>query len=273
MPAEILIRPGQGGAEYWREIWRFRELFYLLAWRDLLVRYKQTLAGTAWAVLRPLLSMAALVLVFGKVAKLPSGEAPYALLVLAGVLPWQFFSTALVESGSSLVNNASLVSKVYFPRMVVPASSVITSLADLAVAGALALGFFAWFGWAPDARLIFLPLFLLLLLTLALGAALWLSALTVKYRDVRFVTPFIVQFGFFLSPVGYASGAVPENLRWLWALNPMTGAIDGFRWSLLRGNEPLQAFSIGFSAVAALALLASGIAYFRRVERGFADVI
>lgn len=273
MRAETVIERGGGGAQYWRDVWQFRELFWLLAWRDLLVRYKQTAVGAAWAVLRPLLSMAALVLVFGAVAKLPSGGAPYPLLVLAGVLPWQFFSTALAESGNSLVNNSNLVSKVYFPRMVVPASAVITSLADLAIAGVLLLAALLAYGVAPGANIIFLPLFVMVVVAMALGAALWVSALTVRYRDVRFVIPFVVQFGFFLSPVGYAASAVPEHLRALWMLNPMTGVIEGFRWALLPGTGPLNVAASGISVCAALGLLLTGAAYFRRAERGFADAI
>lgn len=273
MRPETIIEPGHRAAQYWRDLWQYRELFYLLAWRDLLVRYKQTVVGAAWAILRPLLSMAALVLVFGTIAKLPSGETPYPLLVLAGVLPWQFFSTALAESGNSLVSNSNLVSKVYFPRMVVPASSVITSLADLAIAGVLLLAAMLVYGVWPDGRIVFLPLFLILVFVLTLGSALWVSALTVRYRDVRFVIPFVVQFGFFLSPVGYASGAVPEHLRLAWALNPITGIIDGFRWSLLRGTEPLDVRSLAVSVIVAALLLGTGAFYFRRAERGFADVI
>lgn len=271
MQTEVIIEAGGRNAQYWRELWRYRELFLLLAWRDLLVRYKETAAGVAWAVVRPMVAMVIFVFVFGRVAKLPSGGVPYPLLVLAGLLPWQFFSTALAESGNSLLNNSNLVSKVYFPRLVLPASTVVTTFADMLISFVLLGILMLWFGHFPGAALLALPLFIAMGLVIALGAALWLAALTVRFRDLRFVTPFIVQFGFFLSPVGYSSTVVPEHLRLVYSLNPLVGIIDGFRWVLLGENLFLP--SVLLSAAISTAVLLTGVIYFRKTERGFADMI
>jgi lipopolysaccharide transport system permease protein len=270
---ETIIEPGGRSAQYWRDLWRYRELFYLLAWRDLLVRYKQTVVGVAWSVFRPVLSMLVFVFIFGRVAKLPSGDVPYPILVFAALLPWQFFSSALTDGANSLLNNANLISKVYFPRMVVPASAVITTLADLMIATVLLGVLMLWHGYFPDARVLALPAMLALALATTLGTALWLSALTVKYRDLRIVIPFVAQFGFFLSPVGYSSSVIPEQWRAVYSLNPMVGVIDGFRWALLRDAPPMYLPSIGISIVVSLTLLITGIWYFRKTERAFADII
>lgn len=273
LPVTVLEADRQEGA-YWRDLWRYRELFHFLAWRDILVRYKQTAFGVAWALLQPLLTMAVFTVVFGKIAKLPSEGAPYPVLVFAALLPWQFFAGAVTNGANSLVSNANLVSKVYFPRLIVPAAAVIPGLVDFAIS----LGFLgvlmAWFGAWPDWRIVTLPLFLLLGAATALGAACWLSALTVKYRDFRYVVPFLLQAGLFLSPVGFSSSVVPESLRTLYSINPLVGVIDGFRWALLGPGSPdLDWPGLALSAVLAAVLLASGIRHFRNTEKTFADVI
>jgi lipopolysaccharide transport system permease protein len=271
---EILIEPGRGFKHYWRDIWRFRELFYILAWRDILVRYKQTVIGIVWALIRPLLTMIVFSIVFNKVAKLEApGSIPYPLLVFAAMLPWQFFSTALSESSNSLVANANLISKVYFPRMIVPAGSVITSLVDFLITLGLMALMMIWYGFVPDWRLITLPVFTALAFGAAFGAGLWLCALNVKYRDFRYVIPFVVQFGLYISPVGFTSDNIPQQWRLLFSLNPMVGVIDGFRWALLGGEMELWWPSLMASVLVASVLCLSGIWYFRRVERTFADVI
>lgn len=271
---ELLIEPGRANLEYWRDLWSYRELFYFLAWRDILVRYKQTVIGVTWALVRPLVTMAVFTVVFGRLAKLPSdGAAPYAIMVFAAMLPWQFFSTSLTESSNSLITNESLISKIYFPRMIVPAGSMITSFVDFLISGALLGLLMIWYRWAPDWRILSLPIFILLALAAALGPGLWLAALNVKYRDFRYIVPFIAQFGLYLSPVGFSSQIVPEKWRLLYSLNPMVGVIDGFRWAILGGESPLYWPSVVASAIVTSLLCMTGIWYFRRVEKHFADVI
>ena len=271
---DLLIEAGRGEKNYWRDLWRYRELFYFLAWRDILVRYKQTAIGIAWALVRPFLTMLVFTFIFSKVAKLPApGSVPYALLVFAAMLPWQFFSTALGEASNSLIGNSNLISKVYFPRMIVPASSVITSFVDFLITLGLMAGMMIWYGFLPDWRLLTLPLFMALAFGSAFGAGLWLCALNVRYRDFRYIVPFIVQFGLYLSPVGFSSNIVPEGLRLIYALNPMVGVIDGFRWALLRGQSPLAAYALIASILVTSVLCLSGIWYFRRTEKTFADII
>jgi lipopolysaccharide transport system permease protein len=271
---ELIIEPGRVFKNYWRDLWRYRELFYFLAWRDILVRYKQTVIGIAWALIRPFLIMVVFTLVFNKVAKLAApGSVPYPLLVFAAMLPWQFFSTALSESSNSLIGNANLISKVYFPRLIVPAGSVITSFVDFLITMALMAVMMVWFGFLPDWRVVTLPLFTALAFGAALGAGLWLCALNVKYRDFRYVIPFIVQFGLYVSPVGFASDKIPETWRLLYSCNPMVGIIDGFRWALLRGETPLAASALLASLLITSVLCLTGMWYFRRTEETFADVI
>ena len=271
---ELVIEAGRTEANYWRDLWRYRELFYFLAWRDILVRYKQTAIGIAWALIRPLLTTVVLTIVFSKVAKLTApGATPYALLVMAGMLPWQFFSTALSESSNSLVSNANLISKVYFPRLIVPAGSVITSFADFLIMLVMMAAMMAWYRFVPDWRVVTLPLFVAIAFGAACGAGLWLCALNVKYRDFRYIVPFIVQFGVYVSPVGFASDHIPERWRLLYSLNPMVGVIDGFRWALLRGEVALWWPGLFMSMVLTVLLCVSGAWYFRRTERTFADVI
>jgi len=268
-----VIEAGRTERHYWTDLWRYRELFGFLVWRDILVRYKQTVIGVAWALLRPLLAIVVFTIVFGKLAGLPSEGVPYAIMVCAGLLPWQFFASAFAEAGGSLVGNAGIISKVYFPRLVIPASAVIVGLVDFAISLVILAGLMVWYGYAPDWRVATLPLFVLIAFAAALGAGLWIGALNVRYRDFRFVIPFIVQFGLFISPVGFSSSIVPERWRLAYSLNPLVGVIDGFRWATLGGNAPLYWPGFLMSAVLVLALLASGIWYFRRTERTFADVI
>jgi len=268
----VVIEAGGAGRQYWRDLWRYRELFYFLAWRDIAVRYKQTLIGVAWSLLRPLATMIVFTLVFGTVAKLPSHGAPYAVFVFAALLPWQFFSTALQESSNSLINNSNMISKVYFPRLVVPVSAVIVSLVDFMIAFAVLLVFLWWYHVVPDWRILTLPGFVLLVFGIAVGAGLWFSALNVEYRDFRYIVPFVVQLGIFVSPVGFSSAIVPQQWQALYALNPMVGVIDGFRWAIIPG-QPISWLAVMFSVALAVGLFTSGIWYFRKMERHFADVI
>ena len=273
-PVELVIEPGHVEREYWRDLWRYRELFYFLAWRDILVRYKQTAIGIAWAVIRPFVTVVVFTLVFNRIAKLEApGGVPYVLFVCAAMLPWQFFAAALSESSNSLVSNANLIAKVYFPRLIVPAGSVITSLVDFLITLAMLGLLMLWHGFLPDWRLLVLPLFLAVAFAAALGTGLWLCALNVKYRDFRYVVPFIVQFGLYVSPVGFSSDKVPPYLRWLYDLNPMVGVIDGFRWACLKGVAPLDLRSQFCSLVVTAALCGFGLWYFRRTEKTFSDVI
>lgn len=271
---ELIIEPGRGLGHYWRDIWCYRELFYILAWRELRVRYKQTVIGISWALIRPFVTMVVFTVVFNKVARLEApGSTPYPLLVFAAMLPWQYFSTALSESSNSVIGNASLISKVYFPRIFVPAGAVVTSFVDFLITLGLMALMMIWFGFLPDWRLVTLPFFIALALGSAFGAGLWLATLNVKYRDVRYLIPFIVQFGLYISPVGFNTYAIPEHWRLLYACNPMVGIIDGFRWALLRGEIALWWPAIFASVLLTGVLCVSGFWYFRRTERVFADVI
>jgi len=271
---ELIIEPGRAERNYWRDLWRYRELFYFLAWRDILVRYKQTVIGIAWALIRPFATMVVFTFVFSKIAKLPApGAVPYALMVFAAMLPWQFFATALSESSNSLIGNANLISKIYFPRLIVPAGSVITSLVDFLITLALLAAMMIWYQFVPDWRILTLPLFMLLAFGAAFGAGLWLCALNVEYRDFRYIVPFVVQFGLYVSPVGFSSSIVPDKWRLLYSLNPMVGVIDGFRWALLRGQTPLDLGVVLLSCGLIVLLVVTGTWYFRRTERTFADVI
>ncbi len=269
---QLLIEAGRTERQYWRDLWRYRELFYFLAWRDLLVRYKQTFVGVGWSLIRPLLTMIVLTVVFGKLGKMPSGGVPYPLLVFCGMLPWLFFSTAMSESGNSLVSNSNLISKVYFPRLIIIVSSVITSFVDFLISGAFLIILMVWFRYVPPASVLFLPFFVLLAFGASFGVGLWIAALMVEYRDFRFIVPFIVQFGLYISPVGFQSSVVPERFRLLYALNPMVGIIDGFRWCLLKTQDNYWP-GLAIALIDVALLVASGIWYFRRTERTFADVI
>lgn len=273
---ELIIEAGRAESQYWKDLWRYRELFYFLSWRDILVRYKQTVIGIAWALIRPFLTMVVFTVVFGQLAKLPSEGAPYPILVFAAMLPWQFFASALSECSNSLISNANLISKVYFPRLIVPASAVIVSFVDFLVSGMILLALMAWYNFVPSWRILTLPVFIGIAFAASMGAGLWFAALNVKYRDFRYIVPFIVQFGVYISPVGFSSSVVYQRFpQWVWiySLNPMVGVIDGFRWAILGGesNLFLPGFTLSLGLVALLFI--TGVWYFRKVERTFADVI
>ncbi len=271
---ELIIEPGRAEKNYWRDLWRYRELFYFLAWRDILVRYKQTVVGVAWAVIQPFLTTVVFTIVFSRIAKLPHPDGvPYSLLVMAAQLPWQFFSNSLSGSSNSLVGNANLISKVYFPRLIVPAGLIITSFVDFLITLGLMAIMMGWYQFAPDWRILTLPLFAGLALGASLGVGLWLCTLNVEYRDFRYIIPFIVQFGLYISPVGFSSSIVPAKWRLLYALNPMVGVIDGFRWALLRGQSPIWWPGVLTSVLLTCGFCLSGIWYFRKMEQTFADVI
>jgi lipopolysaccharide transport system permease protein len=274
---ELLIEPGRAEKNYWRDLWHYRELFYFLAWRDILVRYKQTVIGIAWAVIRPLLATI-IFTVIGKVAGMKASDGlPRALIVMAAMLPWQFFSTAMTEASNSLIGNANLISKVYFPRLVVPAGAVITSFVDFLITLGLMALLMVWYQFLPDWHLVMLPLFILLAFGAAFGIGLWLCALNVEYRDFRYIVPFIVQFGIYVSPVIFTNAEIKhklgESFSRFYALNPMVGVIDGFQWCLLRAPVPLDAQEIFTSVSVVLLLVITGTWYFRKMERTFADVI
>lgn len=275
---ELTIEAGRAEKQYWKDLWKYRELFYFLAWRDILVRYKQTAIGMAWALIRPFLTMVVFTVVFGNLAKLPpEGNAPYPIMVFAALLPWQFFSGALTECSNSLVTNANLLSKVYFPRLIVPTSAVIVSFVDFLISGMIMLGLMAYYNFVPDWRILTLPLFILIAFAASIGVGLWLAALTVEYRDFRYIVGFLVQFGLYISPVGFSSKIIAERyseqVRLLYSLNPMVGVIDGFRWAILGGESQIYLPGFALSLVLVVLLLLSGIWYFRRMERTFADVI
>lgn len=270
---DLIIKPDKGIGYFWQDLWNYRGLFYFIAWRDILVRYKQTVIGVAWSVLRPLLTMIILVIVFGKLAKLPSGGVPYPILVFAAMLPWQLFASALTESSNSLVANANMLSKVYFPRLIIPTSSVIVALVDFLISFAILLMLVFLYRFPVSWRLLTLPAFLLLALVTTLGFSYGLSALTVKYRDFRHIVPIIVQFGLYISPVGFSSSVVPDQWRMFYSLNPMVGVIDGFRWAILGTGFDLYLPGFVLSVFVALTVFWGGLVYFRRTERSFADVI
>ena len=278
MSFETHIEPGRSERNYWKDLWRYRELFYILSWRDLKVRYKQTIIGVLWSVLRPLLTMMIFTFVFGEIAKFPVPDGiKYPVLVFAGLLPWQFFATGLSEASNSLIGNERLISKVYFPRMIIPASSVITSLADFLISLVLMFGLLVWYDVIPSANMVFLPLFIIMAFFTSFGIGLWLTSLNVKYRDFKHVVPFIVQIGLYISPVGFtsstASTIIPEKYRLLYYINPMAGVIDGFRWCFFGNRTPLNWNGILLSLVVTLFFLFIGIRTFRKMEKFFADLI
>ena len=271
---ELIIEAGKTEKNYWKDIWRYRELFYILSWRDIKVRYKQTVIGAAWSIIRPLLTMIVFTIIFSRVAKMPAGlDAPYAILVYAGMLPWTFFSASLSEASNSLIGNTNLISKVYFPRLIIPAATVITSLVDFAISFVLMLGLFVWYQYTPGWQMLLLPLFLFLAFIASIGVGLYLTAMNVKFRDFRYIVPFIVQFGLYISPVGFNSNNIPEKGRLIYALNPMVGVIDGFRWCLLNGQQELHWDTMLISLCVSLFFLWVGIRQFRKMEKSFADLI
>jgi len=269
---ELILEAGRGIKHYWYELWNYRELFLFLAWRDISVRYKQTVIGVAWAIIRPVLVMIIFSVIFGRLAQMPSGGVPYPILVFSALLPWQLFANALAESSNSLISNAGIISKVYFPRLAIPASSVVVSLIDFAISFSILIVLMVWYQYTPGLLLLLLPLFILLACCAALGVGLWMASLNVKYRDFRYIVPFIVQFGLYISPVGFSSNVIPDEWRFLYCLNPMVGIIDGFRWVILGNIHPYwPGFVLSICLV--VLLLASGLWYFRKTERTFADVI
>jgi lipopolysaccharide transport system permease protein len=269
---DLILKAGSSEKNYWKDLWRYRELFYILSWRDIKVRYKQTVLGAAWSIIRPLLTTIVFTVVFNKIAKLQNpGNAPYALMVFAGMLPWQFFSNALSESSNSLIGNANLITKVYFPRMIIPASSVITSMVDFAISFLILVAMCCWYQYVPSWHIIFLPVFILIAFFCAFGVGLYLTAVNVKYRDFRYIIPFIIQFGLYITPVGFSSSVVGERWKFLYSLNPMVGVIDGFRWCILGDSMTLSSFLISMTTT--LLFLMLGLFYFRKMEKTFADNI
>jgi lipopolysaccharide transport system permease protein len=273
-PPRLILEPGRADAQYWRDLWHYRELFAILAYRDISVRYKQTVIGVAWALIRPFVTMIVFTVIFGRVAQLPSeGDVPYAIMVFAGMLPWFLFSTILSESSNSLVANSALVGKVYFPRLVIPSAAAMVSLVDFAISFVLMVLLMIGMWFLPDWRILLLPVFILLAVAAALGPALLLSAMNVKYRDFRYIIPFIVQFGLYVSPVGFSSSIIPEEWRFIYGLNPMVGVIDGFRWCMLGGEAAIHLPSFALSLGVIVFFLWYGIRIFRRTEKTFADLI
>jgi lipopolysaccharide transport system permease protein len=270
----LIIEPGRTEKNYWADLWRYRELFLILAWRDISVRYKQTIIGVLWALLRPFLTMVVFTVIFGRIAKLPTdGHAPYALLVFAGILPWTLFANALGEASNSLINNANLIGKVYFPRLIVPVATMVTAFVDFLISFLVMVGMMIYYRLVPGWPILLLPLFVLLALLASLGPGLWITALNVKYRDFRYVIPFVVQFGLYVSPVGFSSAVIPERWRLLYSVNPLVGVIDGFRWAILGGNSPIYwpGFLLSLAIIAFFLWL--GVTRFRRMEKTFADII
>lgn len=271
---QIIITPNATEKNYWQDLWRFRELFYILSWRDIKVRYKQTVLGVAWSIIRPLLTMLIFTIVFGSIAKLPSeGAAPYAIMVYAAMLPWQFFSNALSEASGSLIGNANLISKVYFPRLIIPTAAVITSFIDFLISFVILIGLMIYYQYTPSWNMLFLPFFLVIAFLASMGPGLWLTALNVKYRDFRYIVPFIVQFGLYISPVGFSSNIVPEKWKFLYSLNPMVGVIDGFRWCILGGDMNINVQGFMLSMAIVVFFLWLGVYQFRKMEKTFADLI
>jgi lipopolysaccharide transport system permease protein len=270
----LILEPGRSEKNYWSDLWRYRELFLILAWRDISVRYKQTIIGILWAIIRPFLTMVVFTVIFGRIAKLPSdGSAPYALMVFAAMLPWTLFSNALSESSSSLISNANLIGKVYFPRLIIPAATLVTAFIDFLISFIILIGMMVYYQFAPGWHLLFLPFFIILALLASLGPGLWITALNVKYRDFRYIIPFVVQFGLYVSPVGFSSKIVPEQWRLLYSLNPMVGVIDGFRWCILGGNSPIYMPGFLLSLAVIAFFLWLGVSRFRKMEKTFADLI
>ena len=270
---KLIIEAGKSESRYFKDLWQYRELFLFLAWRDILVRYKQTIIGIAWSVIRPLLTMIVFTVIFGKIAKLPSDGAPYAIMVFSAMLPWQFFSNTLNEGGNSLITNSSMISKVYFPRIIIPTTSMIVSLIDFLISFVILACIMGVYLYVPSWKIIFIPLFLVLAIITSLGITYLISALNVKYRDFRYVLPFIVQFGLYVSPVGFSSSVIPGKWRLLYSLNPMVGVIDGFRWCIQGTNNIIYWPGFILSIGVALSLFIIGFVVFRKTEREFADVI
>jgi lipopolysaccharide transport system permease protein len=269
---EIIIEPGKTEKQYWRDLWNYRELLYFLAWRDILVRYKQTVIGIAWSIIRPLSTMIIFTIVFGRLAKLDTNGVPYPIMVFTALLPWQFFANSLSSISSSIVGNSNLISKIYFPRLIIPISSVIVNLVDFFISFVVLIGLMIWYKYVPDFRIILLPLWLLLAFGAAVGFGLWIASLNVKYRDFNHIVPFMIQLGLYISPVGFSLSVVPEKWRLIYSLNPMVGIIEGFRWAVM-GSSEYYIPSLVISVVIIVSALLLGIKYFRKTERTFADII
>jgi len=275
MSTKIIIEPGRTEKNYWKDLWHFRELFYILSWRDVKVKYKQTVLGVLWSILRPLLVMIIFTVVFNRFAKLPADtDAPYALFVFAGMLPWTFFSSAMTECSNSLIANTNLITKIYFPRLIVPASAVIASFVDFLISLALLFILFFYYQFLPPIQILILPILLFWSFLTSFSIGLYLTALNVKYRDFRYIIPFIVQFGLYVSPVGFSSNIVPHKWRLLYDINPVVGIIDGFRWCILGGKLTDDTkLSIAISIIITVVILIIAVRYFRKTEKTFADII
>jgi lipopolysaccharide transport system permease protein len=270
----IVIEPGRQERNYWRDLWRYRELFRVLTWRDLAVRYKQTLIGVAWALIRPFVTMVVFTIIFGRIAKLPSdGSTPYPLLVFAGLLPWTFFSTGLNEASNSLIVNAALISKVYFPRLIVPLSTLAVAFVDFLISFAIMIGLMAWYAFLPGWQIVSLPAFIAFALLASIGPALWIASLNARYRDFRIIVPFLLQLGLYVSPVGFSSSIIPEQWQLIYSVNPMVGVIDGFRWCILGGQSQLSLPNLAVSLAVTAIFLWFGVRRFRKTEKSFADTI
>jgi len=269
----LVIEAGKSEKHYWRDLWLYRGLFYFLAWRDILVRYKQTVIGVAWSIIRPVLTMIVFTFIFGRLANLPSGDVPYPILVFVALLPWQFFANSLQESSNSLIINANMISKIYFPRMIMPSSSIAVAFVDFLISFLILAIIMVWYNFVPNWKIIFLPVFLILALFVTLGAGFLFSSLNVKYRDFKYIVPFIVQFGLYVSPVGFSSDVVPEKWRLLYSINPMVGVIDGFRWAVLGEEVNFYIPGLIISIVLTFVLFILGTWYFRKTEKTFADRI
>lgn len=270
----LIIEPGLAEKHYWRDLWRYRELFLVLAWRDVAVRYKQTVIGLAWALIQPLATMVVFTVIFGRVANLPTeGAAPYALMVYAGLLPWQLFASSLTGASNSLIGNANLISKVYFPRLIVPASAVVVAFVDFLVSFAILVCLMVWYQYLLSWQILTLPFFIVMAFLASLGPGLFITALNVKFRDFRYVIPFLVQFGLYVSPVGFSSTVIPEQWRLLYSINPVVGVIDGFRWAILGGESNLYLPGFILSWVVIVFFLWLGVRQFRKMEKSFADLI
>ena len=271
----LVIRPGKSDRDYWKDLWRYRELFMILAWRDVAVRYKQTIIGVLWAILQPLLTMIVFTILFGEIAGLPSdGNAPYALMVFSAMLPWTLFSASLGDASNSLINNASLISKVYFPRIIVPVATMVTAFVDFLISFVILLGLMLYYQFVPSWKILLLPFFILMGILTSIGPGLWISAINVQYRDFRYIIPFIVQFGLYVSPVGFSSSVIPEQWRLLYSLNPMVGVIDGFRWCILDTlHSPLYLPAFFLSIAILVFFLWFGVRRFRKMEKSLADLI
>jgi len=270
---DLIIEPGRSEKNYWNDLWRFRELFFFMAWRDILVRYKQTAIGLAWSIIRPVLTMIVFTVVFGRLAKLPSEGVPYPILVFSALLPWQFFSTSFSDASASLIGNSTMLTKIYFPRLIIPVSTVIVNLIDFLISFIILAVMMIWYGFVPGWNILYLPIFLFLAFVASLSAGLYVAALNVKYRDFKYIVPFVVQFGLYISPVGFSSSIVPEKWKLLYSLNPMVGIIDGFRWAILGGDNHLYIPGMLVSIGVIILILLFSLRYFRRTEKTFADII